>query len=144
MTSQNQSPPLLLALLMMPQVLRVMVILMSEEMTKEEAVELAKEEAEQQAEEQGERERGGNSVRKYHSQKWSPPFPQVIPQVPRVMVNLMWPVLCANYQNQKIVRAQNGCSVIILVVASGIMFPALILMHHILGSATWLCPDHEM
>ena len=122
MSSQNQSPPLLLALLMMPQVLRVMVILMSEEMAKEEAVELAEEEAEQQAEEQGERERGGNSVRKYHSQKWSPPLPQVIPQVPRVMVNLMWPVLCANYQNQKTVRAKNGCSVITLVVASVIMF----------------------
>ena len=50
MISQNQSPPLLLALLMMPQVLRIMVILMSEEMAKGEAIELAEEEAEQQAE----------------------------------------------------------------------------------------------
>ena len=48
MKSQNQSPPLLL---MMPQVLRIMVILISEDMAMEEAVELAKEEAEQQAEE---------------------------------------------------------------------------------------------
>ena len=61
-------------------------------------------------------------MRKYHSQKWSPPLPQVIPQVPREMVNLMWPVLCANYQNHKTVRTQNGCSVITPDVASGIMF----------------------
>ena len=68
-------------------------------------------------------------MRKYHSQKWSPPLLQVIPQVPRIMVNLMWPVLWANYQDQKIVRTQDGSSVITPVVASGIMFPALILIH---------------
>ena len=58
MISQNQSPPLLLALLMMPQVLRIMMILMSEEMAKGEAIELAEEEAEQQAEKEGERQVG--------------------------------------------------------------------------------------
>ena len=49
--NQNSQPLLHVALLMMPQVQRVMVLLILEEMAKEEAVELAKEKAELQAEE---------------------------------------------------------------------------------------------
>ena len=90
-------------------------------------MEVAVEEAEQHTEEQEEREGGANSVRKYHSQNWSPQRLQVLPKMPQVIVNLMWSVLCVNFQNQKMVRTRKGCSVTTLVVASGIMLLVLVL-----------------
>lgn len=86
-----------------------------EGVAKEETVEVVKEEVKHLAE----RQRRGreNSERMYHSNHQSPPLMQPlskIPQVMRIIVNLTWSVLF-NFQNQRIVRTQTGCSMITLV-----------------------------
>ena len=102
-----------------------------EGVAKEEVVE-----AEKLSEGQQEGEGRGNPVR---SPNQTPPWLQVlpalvqplpkIPQVMRMIVNLMWSVLSANHQNQRTVRIQSGCSVTTQVVPNGIMCYALVLIH---------------